>query len=100
MMTYNEAHRVPLPDDREEGWTDHLPASSWVDCLEPDGFTGRHTSLPMTGDEARRYARAYLGRCIELGIGGMARLHLPDEHGRPNRRLVLMGPNPTDERED
>ena len=71
-----------------------------VDLLGPDAFTVLHGHVAADEEDARTYARAFLARRMDAGLPAFARVHLPDQYGRPNARLVLMGPNPTDEREE
>ena len=85
-MTWTSKHQQELDEDRRR-----YPV--WVDLLEGDAHTSRGVSPALRDEESGRiYAREYVKRCAELGLVGTARIHLPDEHGRPNRRLVLMGP--------
>lgn len=76
-------------------------ATATVDLLGPDAHTCQGSAGPMTEELARENARAYLRNRIAYRLTpGYARLHLADEYGRPNRRLVLMGPGPDDEHDE
>lgn len=94
MMCGQPYDAPPYTDERE------APADVTVDLLAPDAFTCVGGYGPETEALARENARAYLRNRLAYDLApGYARLHLPDEYGRPNRRLVLMGPGPDDEQE-
>ena len=77
-----------------------MTETSYYDVLDHEGRPLGSPVGPMTEADAIEDSKRHVLRAGELGIVRMARLHLPDEHGRPNATTYLVDQYGIARRED